>query len=108
MSPKTRKNTSKNGNANAKMNKLMSNVRCWAVSSQIYFSGIAWSLCVRWSSGMGQDTSIEKSNGSVGKTNPNHAGSLGSKLKKHKWYWFSQNCDELELKICTKADNWIH
>ena len=41
MSPKVRKNTRRNGNANARMKRLMSKVRCWAVSSQIYFSGMA-------------------------------------------------------------------
>ena len=33
---------------------------------------------------MGQDTRIENSNGRVGNTNPNHPGSLGSKLKANK------------------------
>ena len=33
---------------------------------------------------MGQDTRIENSKGRVGSTNPNHPGSLGSKLKTKK------------------------
>ena len=61
----------------------MSKVRCWAVSSHMYFSGIAWSLCVRWSNGTGQATNAENSSGSVGSINPSQAGSLGSKLQKH-------------------------
>ena len=81
MSPKVRKNTRRNGNANARMKRLMSKVRCWAVSSQIYFSGIAWSLWVRCSNGIGHETSIENNIGSVGSINPSQAGSLGSKLK---------------------------
>ena len=81
MSPKVRKNTRRNGNANARMKRLMSKVRCWAVSSQIYFSGMAWSLWVRCSNGIGHETSTENNIGSVGSINPSQAGSLGSKLK---------------------------
>ena len=81
MSPKVRKNTRRNGNANARMKRLMSKVRCWAVSSQIYFSGMAWSLWVRCNNGIGHETSTENNIGSVGSMNPSQAGSLGSKLK---------------------------